>query len=337
MSEGPGYTKPGISGPLDSIEVAEVLIELMIKVATPRAEMNIHHLELFYFVAKYEGITAAVRKMPYGIQQPAVSGQILQLERELGVKLFNRRPFALTPAGDELYDFLYPFFSRLGDVEARLKGEESYHLRIAASSSAMRNHLPDLLVEMRTEEPKVRFTLREVEPADIHGLLLNQQIDLAISIIYGRLMEGLQAVELLKVPLVLLVPEEWKVRRLSDMLEKDPYSKGKLSKYPLVGLPPHEILSRIFLEAFDDRDIHLAPSMEVDSLDLVGNYVVRGFGVGMGVDIPGKEPPEGLRAIRLTGFPPVVVGAIYQGALKPIARDFLELARNRARILTKRK
>ena len=47
--------------------------------------MNIHHLELFYFVAKFEGITAAVRKMPYGIQQPAVSGQILQLEEKLGV------------------------------------------------------------------------------------------------------------------------------------------------------------------------------------------------------------------------------------------------------------
>ena len=77
--------------------------------------------------------------------------------------------------------------------------------------------------------------------------------------------------------------------------------------------------------------------MEVDSLDLVANYVVRGFGVGMGVDIPGKEPPKGLRAIRLTGFPPVVVGLIYQGALKPIARDFLELARKRARVLTKRK
>ena len=85
--------------------------------------VNIHHLELFYYVAKYEGITAAVRKMPYGIQQPAVSGQILHLEKDLGVKLFNRRPFALTPAGEELYDYLYPFFSRLSDVEARLKGE----------------------------------------------------------------------------------------------------------------------------------------------------------------------------------------------------------------------
>ena len=82
--------------------------------------MNIHHLELFYFVAKFEGITSAVRKMPYGIQQPAVSGQILKLEEKLGIKLFNRRPFALTPAGGELYEYIYPFFCGLGDLEEKL-------------------------------------------------------------------------------------------------------------------------------------------------------------------------------------------------------------------------
>ena len=37
--------------------------------------MNIHHLELFYFVVKHGGIAGAVRNIPYGIQQPAVSGQ----------------------------------------------------------------------------------------------------------------------------------------------------------------------------------------------------------------------------------------------------------------------
>ncbi len=298
--------------------------------------MNIHHLELFYYVAKFEGITAAVRKMPYGIQQPAVSGQILQLERELGVKLFNRRPFALTPAGDELYDFLYPFFSRLDDVEARLKGEESRHLRIAASASVLRNHIPDLLVEMRQEEPELRLTLREVEPADIHGLLMHQQVDVAISIMYGRLTEGLQAVELLKLPLVLLVPEKWKARKLSDLLVDDPYSKGKIAKYPLVGLPPHEILGRIFLEALEGRGINWTPSMEVDSLYLISEYAVRGFGAGLGVAIPGKNPAPGLRAIRLQGFPPLVIGALYQGALKPIAKGFLEKAKKRARTLAKR-
>lgn len=101
--------------------------------------MNIHHLELFYHVAKHEGITAAIHKMPFGIQQPAVSGQLLQLERDLGVKLFSRRPFALTPAGEELYDFVHPFCSRMGQVEARLRGGESRHLRIAASASVLRH------------------------------------------------------------------------------------------------------------------------------------------------------------------------------------------------------
>ncbi len=299
--------------------------------------MNIHHLELFYFVAKYEGITSAVRKMPYGIQQPAVSGQILHLERDLGVKLFNRRPFALTPAGEELYDFLYPFFSRLDEVEARLKGEESRHLRIAASASAMRNHLPELLVEMREEEPALRLTLREVDPGDIHGLLVNQQVDLAITVIHGRRAESFQAVELLKLPLVLLVPEDWKVRRFVDMLVDDPYSKGKVSRYPLVGLPPQEILGRFFQKALDERGINWAPSMELDSLDLVAEYVVRGFGVGMGVAIPGREVPAGLREIRLSGFPPVIVGALSLGSLKPIAKSFLQKARKRARSLTRRK
>jgi DNA-binding transcriptional LysR family regulator len=51
--------------------------------------MNIHHLELFYYVARHKGISEAVRNIPYGIQQPAISGQILQLEDFLGTTLFT--------------------------------------------------------------------------------------------------------------------------------------------------------------------------------------------------------------------------------------------------------
>jgi hypothetical protein len=75
--------------------------------------MNVHHLELFYYVARHGGIMEAVRNIPYGIQQPAVSGQIIQLEEFLGVTLFQRRPFSLTPQGKELYEFIKPFFENL--------------------------------------------------------------------------------------------------------------------------------------------------------------------------------------------------------------------------------
>ncbi len=103
-----------------------------------------------------------------------------------------------------------------------------------------------------------------------------------------------------------------------------------------MGPPPQEILGKIFQEALDEREINWTPSMEVESLDLISEYAVRGFGAGVGVGIPGKDPLPGLRAIKLQGFPPLVIGAIFQGALKPIAKGFLDKARKRARTLANR-
>ncbi len=289
--------------------------------------MNIHHLELFYYVAKYEGITAAVRKMPFGIQQPAVSGQVIQLEDDLGVKLFNRRPFALTPEGEELYDFIYPFFSQVDHLGARLRGEEGSHLRIAAAASYLRHHLPDLLEQMRIEDPKLRLTLREVTPALMHGLLTSQQVDLAVTSLYGRLGEGLQVEKLLELPLVLLVPNAWPVKRFEDLFTDDPDSTGQIAKYPLVGLPKEETISMIFQDELAQREVNWMPSVETDALDVIEEYAARGFGVGLGVEIPEKKTRKGLRVIRLEDFPPLVVAAVYQSDLKPVAQAFLERAK----------
>jgi len=289
--------------------------------------MNVHHLELFYFVAKYEGITAAVRKMPYGIQQPAVSGQILQLESELGVKLFNRRPFALTLEGEELYDYVYPFFSRMAHVEESLKGEQGRHLRVCASASALRIHLPNVLEKMKLRIPELKLSLREVEPSFIYTSLLNQQADIAVSIIYGRLTEGLKAEELLRLPVVLLVPETCKVKSLDDLLETSDDGMGWKAKIPLVGLPSHEALQQIFQRGLQKKQIRWDVSVEVNSLDVIQSYVRRGFGAGVGVGVPGesgeKFEAEGCHVIPLEGFDPLVIGIIYQGLIKPIAQEFL--------------
>src|SRR3954464_15780718 len=82
--------------------------------------MNVHHLELFYYVAKHGGISAAVRHIPYGIQQPAVSGQMRALEESTGARLFERSPFRLTVPGEKLFAHVAPFFEGLDDVAAAL-------------------------------------------------------------------------------------------------------------------------------------------------------------------------------------------------------------------------
>src|SRR6185369_14271600 len=120
--------------------------------------MNVHHLELFYYVARHGGISEAVRNIPYGIQQPAVSIQILQLEETLGAKLFNRRPFQLTSSGDKLYQFISPFFTNLDRVEDELRGHATQFIRLGASSTILRNYFPDLVRAAQQRLPQLKFS-----------------------------------------------------------------------------------------------------------------------------------------------------------------------------------
>src|SRR5438445_231288 len=145
--------------------------------------MNIHHLELFYFVAKHGGIAAAVRNIPYGIQQPAVSGQIAKLEESLGTKLFQRRPFALSPSGLELFEFIKPFFDNIEIVGEKLRQNRSPQLRIAAPSIVLHDYIPELLQKLRTKFPEFRLYLHEAARAEAERLLLAREVDLAFTLV----------------------------------------------------------------------------------------------------------------------------------------------------------
>src|SRR6266436_5061412 len=166
--------------------------------------MNIHHLELFYYVARHGGITGAVRNIPYGIQQPAISGQVAQLEEFLGVTLFQRRPFALTPAGEKLYRFVNPFFSNLDSVASELQGGKERQIRVGASTIILRDHLPELFQNVRKRYPKLKIGLREGYQAGLESLLQKEELDLAVTLIEKKSSPGIRSVELLELPLALL-------------------------------------------------------------------------------------------------------------------------------------
>ena len=290
--------------------------------------MNAHHLELFYFVAKFEGITEAVRKMPYGIQQPAVSGQIKQLEKYLGVTLFQRRPFALTPAGEELYDFVYPFFSRMDHMTERLRGEESQHLRLAASAAALTHHLPEVLQQLRAEFPSLRLTLRELANSDLEPALQKQEADVAVSILRRKPAPGIKAVKLIELPLALAAPESCSVNKFSNLSKRAP---GGQILQPLIALPKSEPVAQLFQKGLTAKNLRWEPSMEVSELGLILKYVARGFGFGLAVDIPGATWPDGVKKIKLpSGFPPLAIGAMHSSDLKKVAERFIQLAGKQA-------
>lgn len=279
--------------------------------------MNIHHLELFYYVARHGGVSAAARRIPYGIQQPAISAQVIQLEDDLGTPLFHRRPFQLTKAGEELFRFIEPFFGGLDEIGQKLRGGTQVRLRLGAPETVQRDYVPRLLRTLRARQPGITFALFSGRVAEIEARLRAQEIDLGIAPLEGKRPEGIRQRELIRLSMVLLVPKASRLRSAAELWKRDRLRE------PLIALPADEPVCRIFQRELQKRRVEWFPGLELSSQELVASYVVAGFGLGLALQPPGVPPPAGTRVIELTDFPQVPYGALWLGTLSPLQQTVL--------------
>jgi DNA-binding transcriptional LysR family regulator len=290
--------------------------------------MNIHHLELFYYVARHGGISEAVRNIPYGIQQPAVSAQIIQLEESLGVTLFHRRPFSLSSPGEKLFRFIQPFFEGLEPLADELRGGAAQQLRFGASGTILRDHLPELAQYVRKRFPDLKLTLREGHQPQLETWLQKQEIDLAVTLLEGKPPPGVSSLPLLKLPLILLVAKSSRLFSPEVLWKRDKIEEA------LISLPPYEAIPKHFQQGLSRLGIDWFPRIEVSSLALIETYVQSGYGIGLSVAIPRAKLSPKIRAVPLDGFIPVTLAALWPGKLTPLIQAVLEEFQRRAQSLT---
>lgn len=283
--------------------------------------MNVHHLELFYYVARHGGISAAVRHMPYGIQQPAISTQIRLLERDLGQELFERSPFRLTKAGEELFAFVRPFFSNLDALAARLGQPAAPTLRIGAAELMLRDCLPPIVERLKAQHPGLQLSLRSGFTAQLEESVRAHEIDVAIVPRDGRPPTGLRCAKLLSLPLVLLVPAGAKLQSAAELWARDRIEP------PLICLPENEVVGRIFRKELKRLWVDWPCAIEASSLDLISQYVANGYGYGVSVDLDGIAAGPKIRSLPLKGFPPVEVVMLWQGRETPLIQAILAEAK----------
>jgi DNA-binding transcriptional LysR family regulator len=284
--------------------------------------LNVHHLELFYYVARAGGITPALKLIPYGIQQPAVSSQVAQLEDAVGAKLFHRRPFSITPVGREVFEFIAPFFGGLPQLATNVQGRSGAQLRLAATAGVMREYFPPLLRTLEQRVPGLRLSLREARPTSAARMLREHEVDLAFALHERRHAEGLQFEPLVKLPMMLLVERDAPFSNAAAVLRAA--AGGGL---PLIAPPPGDELTDAFHAELRRRRIKWDVRIEAPVLDLVEAYVAEGFGVGLTVSLPGHAIPRGIRALKLGGFPLLVYGMFWHGRTTAPAQACMEIAR----------
>ena len=121
--------------------------------------MEFRHLNTFLMVAKQLSFYKAAQRLHYA--QSSVSAQILALEDELGVKLFDRlgRRILLTEAGEQLMPFAEKIVALAQESRFALRKPETLKgaLTVRVPETLAVCHLPAILEQFRAQYPQVHL------------------------------------------------------------------------------------------------------------------------------------------------------------------------------------
>lgn len=138
----------------------------------------------FRAVAHERSFSRAARAL--ALSQPSVSNQVAALEREVGVRLLERRPggLRLTAEGAILLEHADAIADRFGLAETQLAGAaegQRTRLRIGALPSALAGFVPEVIARVRNEHPDTQVTFDEGTSEELAGRLASGELDLAIA------------------------------------------------------------------------------------------------------------------------------------------------------------
>ncbi len=145
--------------------------------------MELHQLRCFIAVSEEGGFNRASARLR--MTQPAISYQIKQLEKELGLPLFHRRPRGISPtdAGRVLFRHardLVEMVRRTQHALERLSDGVAGEVRLGTVNSVGIYVLPEVLQTMRVKYPGARPTVLYRNSDEIMDALLSNQVDLAV-------------------------------------------------------------------------------------------------------------------------------------------------------------
>jgi DNA-binding transcriptional LysR family regulator len=145
--------------------------------------LNIRALETFYWVARLGGFTAAAVRL--GSTQSTVSMRIQELERDIGVALFDRsrRAARLTAKGQELVAHAEEMLRLSSLMRERMAGPENIPgtLRLGVAEVVSITWLPRLVKDIHENWPKIRLELDEALTQDLVERLRQGSLDLVLA------------------------------------------------------------------------------------------------------------------------------------------------------------
>jgi len=287
--------------------------------------MNLKQFEAFYWIARLGSFHAAARHLR--VAQPSVSARVRELEKHLGVTLFDRtgRNARLTPQGRELINYAGQMLALAGEVEQRIgsRGALVGRVRIGVTSVPAVTWMPKLLRRIAKAYPGIdlEFTVDSSESMRLQ--LLHGELDIAF--LAGPLSDPSLTTESLGA-----VSMAW-LCSPSLALPDGRLTPADLAEIPIITDVRGSFLHQLALDWFNRAGA--VPRRHHACSSLPTRLLLAREGIGVSIaptQVAAREIAEGSLRV-LTPEPPLptldYVIAIAGGALSPQVRVVLDHAR----------
>jgi DNA-binding transcriptional LysR family regulator len=271
--------------------------------------MELRQLEYFVAVAQELHFARAASRLH--VAQPSVSQQIKALERQLGVRLFERtsKAVALTSGGAELLPLAEQLLTdsrRLQQTAQQSARRASGSLRIGFLADELSQPRVDqLLTAVRRLHSRLRLEFQQVDFAEHHNALESRQVD--VSFVVEPAPSSIVSVRVFRWPRVVAVSTTLADVRGSDIrswLAQEPIAlpnQMASQAWRRGWTPPTDEAGEVYIVGQDSMEAMLAVVGAGRAVCVLPEYVKRFY------------PQPGVTFVALPDLEPCVVGI---GALR---------------------
>ncbi|MGG7059003.1 LysR family transcriptional regulator [Clostridium tertium] len=230
---------------------------------------------VFCQVAKSKSFSKASKELY--MTQPAVSQAIMQLERELDIRLFNRAPkgVSLTTEGNLLFEYVNSAINLINVGEEKIlefKDLTVGELKIGVGDTISKYFLLPYLEIFHNKYPNLKFKIINGTTLELCALIKSGEIDISICNLPIN-DPSLEVIPCREVRDIFVCGEKYKD------LAKEKISLEEIVKYPLIFLEPNSN-SRKYVEKFMlSKGIKISPEFELGSFDLLLEFAKINLGI----------------------------------------------------------
>ena len=230
---------------------------------------------IFSEVAKHQSFSRAAKALY--MTQPAVSQAIMNLERDLDIRLFTRtsKGVTLTTDGELLYEYVSSAINLIEVGEKKISESRDLmfgELKIGVGDTISRYYLLPFLAQFNSNSPNIKLKIINRTTLELVRMVKSGEIDIALCNLPVR-DTALEVLKCMDVHDIFVCGEKY------AELASAPRTFEEIQKYPLIFLE-RKSNSRQYVEKhLALKGLKFAPELELGSHELLLEFAKYNFGV----------------------------------------------------------